>query len=101
MLYGFPVWSTKCMEKDSSQIMAKIDLQDSAKAGKPIFQNLPKGCFDCDLAFWLILSSDDDDDSTHFYPPPYFSRDELLFFILYFDSPLFCFQQVDMHGGKG
>ena len=37
---------------------------------------------------------------THFYSP-LFSRDELLFFILYFDSPLFCFPQVDMHGGKG
>ena len=32
--------------------------------------------------------------TTHFYPPP-FSRDELLIFILYFDSPFFCFQQVD------
>ena len=33
--------------------------------------------------------------TTHFYPPP-FSRDELLIFILYFDSPFFCFQQVDL-----
>ena len=41
-----------------------------------IVQNLPKGCFDCDLVFWLILSSDDS--TTHFYPPS-FSRDELFF----------------------
>ena len=29
------------------------------------------------------------------FTPPSFSRDELFIFILYFDSPFFCFQQVD------
>ena len=32
---------------------------------------------------------------TTFFYPPSFSRDELFIFILYFDSPFFCFQQVD------
>ena len=33
--------------------------------------------------------------TTTFFYPPSFSRDELFIFILYFDSPFFCFQQVD------
>ena len=41
------------------------------------FQNLPKGCFDCDLAFWWILSSDDS--TRRIFTPPSFSRDELFF----------------------
>ena len=46
----------------------------------------PERCFDCDLAFWLILSSDDD--STLFYPPS-FSRDELFFFLFCILTPHF------------
>ena len=51
------------------------------------FQNLPKGCFDCDLAFWWILSSDDS--TRRIFTPPSFSRDELFFFSFCILTPHF------------
>ena len=57
-----------CLLSDSCKESPKKKIYCACDTLKKVIQNLPKGCFDCDLAFWLILSSDDDDDDA-FLPP--------------------------------